>query len=245
VCSFRALTVDADRQGFLFLPPGVDPHCPRARHGRKLNLVGKHDDTTLAILAGGTTAARPDESVVDLLIDSRALLGWLLNRMAWTGPTMLVTSPDHERPPGHEQFRNVAIDPTAGVGPLRGVLTALEASTTPRVVIAAGNMPGVGHAQLDWLLDAFDQRDDLDLLMCSRLVNGRVQPEPFPLACTTKIGGAVAEQLAAGDASAQSLPSLPRASLVLAPRDWGDVVWTKLNSRADADVFAASMAPRE
>ena len=39
---------------------------------------------------------------------------------------MLVTAPGFERPPGFERFGREVVDPIAGIGPLRGVLTAIE-----------------------------------------------------------------------------------------------------------------------
>ena len=49
---------------------------------------------------------------------------------------MLVTAPGIERPRRAERFDREIADPVAGLGPLRGVLTAMENATTEIVVVA-------------------------------------------------------------------------------------------------------------
>src|SRR5207249_1793067 len=176
------------------------------------------DGVTLAVLAGGESS-RMGTPKAELTIDRRPILAWLLNRCAWPGPTLLVTAPRREHPPGHELFAREVADPVARAGPVRGILTALEDATTPTVIVSTVDMPGVGNAQLQWLLRALDERDDLDLLMPSRLISGKVQPEPFPLVCRLAARPTIAAQLKnSSQASAQSLAKLPRSSLILAPR---------------------------
>src|SRR5689334_16790011 len=86
-----------------------------------------------------------------LLVRDKPILEFLLERFAWKGETMLVTAPGIARPPGAERFDREAVDPVAGLGPLRGVLTALENASTEIVVVATVDMPGVGHEQLVWV----------------------------------------------------------------------------------------------
>ena len=61
-----------------------------------------------------------------LTLKGQPILDYLLDALAWPGPTLLVTAPGREHPPGWERFDNEAADPESGGGPLRGVLTALE-----------------------------------------------------------------------------------------------------------------------
>ena len=78
--------------------------------------------------------------------------------------------------------------------------------------------------------------------MLSRLMSGKVQPEPFPLVCRLAARPAIAAQLKKSlQASAQSLAKLPRSSLILAPREWHEVVWTNLNRPEDYEKFVASL----
>ncbi|MDB5911273.1 MAG: hypothetical protein JWP34_5390, partial [Massilia sp.] len=80
-------------------------------------------DVTLAILAGGE-GSRMGKAKGLLRVGpepGQPILGYLLNRLAWRGPTMLVTAPGRDHPPGWEQFDRELIDPEAGGGPLRGV----------------------------------------------------------------------------------------------------------------------------
>ena len=55
---------------------------------------------------------------------------YLLEQLGWLAPTLLVTAPGREKPPGREHFAREVVDAVAGEGPLRGVLTALEATET-------------------------------------------------------------------------------------------------------------------
>src|SRR5205823_2114326 len=98
------------------------------------------EDVTLAILAGGESS-RMGRPKAHLQIDGKPILSWMLERMAWQGQTMLVVSPGHDNPPGHELFTSQFCDPAPHQGPLRGVLTALENSHTPLLVILTVDMP--------------------------------------------------------------------------------------------------------
>src|SRR5438552_17571218 len=82
---------------------------------------------TRAILAGGE-GSRMGKPKALLEINGRPILAYLLEQFAWPGPTLLVTAPGREKPPGHELFSREVVDPVAGEGPLRGILTALEGS---------------------------------------------------------------------------------------------------------------------
>src|SRR5437879_5099730 len=85
-----------------------------------------------------------------LKFGGRPILEFLLERWNWPGPTLLVTGPGKQHPPGFERFTREVIDAVGGQGPLRGVLTALEATTTDVVIVTTCDMPLVGIEQLRW-----------------------------------------------------------------------------------------------
>src|SRR5688572_7399 len=108
-------------------------------------------DLTLAVLAGGE-GSRMSRAKSLLHVNDRPILEHLLERFAWPGPTLLVTAPGRERPPGVGRFTREFADPIAGQGPLRGILTALENAMTSRVAFAAVDMPLVERHHLDDLV---------------------------------------------------------------------------------------------
>ena len=130
---FRALPDDAD-------PRNIDPR-----------------DVTLAVLAGGA-GSRMGGPKAWLRLRDRPILLYLAERFAWTGPTLLVTAPGLERPPGREAFAAEVTDPVVGEGPLRGVLTALEHCPTPYLVITTVDMPRVRPLHFRWLVSSLAAR---------------------------------------------------------------------------------------
>src|SRR4051812_39759183 len=88
-----------------------------------------------------------------LRVDDAPILAWLLDQLSWPGPTILVTAPGAERPPGCERFGNEIVDPSGGASSSRSVLTALENLQTPMLVVTTVEMPGIGRPQLQWLID--------------------------------------------------------------------------------------------
>ena len=105
---------------------------------------------TLAVLAGGA-GSRMGQPKALLRIDGRPILEFILNQTAWRGPTLLVTSPTCEHPPGCEAFDREVTDPVADQGPLRGLLTALQGCRTQRLILISVDMPQIADAQLAWL----------------------------------------------------------------------------------------------
>src|SRR5688500_10566664 len=108
-------------------------------------------DVTLALLAGGE-ASRMGRPKGELKIAGRPVLAYLLDTFAWPGPTLLITAPGREHPPGWRRFTGECVDPLPAHGPLRGVLTALEHATTELLAVAAVDMPAVRAAHLAWLV---------------------------------------------------------------------------------------------
>jgi molybdopterin-guanine dinucleotide biosynthesis protein A len=192
---------------------------------------------TLAVLAGGA-GSRMGRPKALLRVDGRPILADLFDRFAWPGPTLLVTAPGRERPPGADRFGREVADPQAGLGPLRGVLTALEQFQTPLLVVTALDMPGVGRTQVEWLAEQLHDASQLQGLMTERMIATGPQREPLPLALRAEAKSVVAGHLAAGRRSLRGLASEATFAVVPAP-PWPESVWSNLNTPADGESFAA------
>jgi molybdopterin-guanine dinucleotide biosynthesis protein A len=191
-----------------------------------------HRDVTLCILAGGE-GRRMGRPKGELQINGVPILQHLLDRFAWSGPTILVTAPGREHPPACEMFDHEVADPVAGLGPLRGLLTSLEFATTPIVVVATVDMPRIGRSQLDFVIDRLrSNRNDLGV-MTQRRTGNSVQIEPFPSAFRADARHPIAQELAAQRRSVQRLTTLERFDAVEAPKEWDESVWTNLNAPDD------------
>ena len=104
----------------------------------------------------------------NLTIDSRPILEYLLDEISWPGPTLLVTAPGREHPPGWQRFGMEACDPETGGGPLPGVLTALQHLTTPVLLVLTVDMPAIRRPQCDFLLDRLQDDESLTGVMMRR-----------------------------------------------------------------------------
>jgi molybdopterin-guanine dinucleotide biosynthesis protein A len=187
---------------------------------------------TLAILAGGA-GSRMGQPKANLRIHDQPILKYLLDRFQWKGPTLLVTAPGREHPPGHDRFTAEAIDPVPEQGPLRGIHTALEHTSTSIVVIATIDMPAVGPEQFDWLISRLADHPDAVAVMPQH--GGRIEPFPsiFRIAAISTVQG----YLASARLSVQTLADRPRVVTVPVPADWDEIVWTNLNRPEELDAF--------
>jgi molybdenum cofactor guanylyltransferase len=198
---------------------------------------------TLAILAGGegTRMGRPKAR---LAVDGEPILRFLLKQFGWPGPTLLVTAPGNEGPPGREGFDREVSDPIRGMGPLRGILTALEHCNTPLLAVATVDMPGITGEHLRWLAEALDSLSDaLGLMPLHAVPGGEPRLEPFPCLLRTSARPSVQSHLDAGRRSVRSLVSLPGWSTANTPAEWDVRVWTNLNHPADLEAFASVLPP--
>lgn len=165
----------------------------------------------------------------ELRVGGTPILSYLLDRFRWPGLTLLVTAPGRERPPGAERFTREVTDPTGDLGPLRGVLTALETVTTEIVVFTTCDMPRLEARQLAWLATELSGRAEARLVMTTRTE----QLEPFPLAIRRNAGKILSDHFARGARSIHSLAGLEGAVVLAAPDDWPSGVWTNLNTPED------------
>src|SRR2546421_4822578 len=182
-------------------------------------------EVTLAILAGGR-GERMGKPKSLLRIGNQPILAYLLERFAWRGPTMLVSSPGRERPPGAEEFDVEVVDPVEGMGPVRGVLTALENLNTEILIIASVDMPLIAQEQLLWLMQKMEEKPQACGLMIEREAI-----EPFPSIFRKT------ESSWKDKHSMRSLANIEGFAVIPAPRDWPDEVWTNLNDPADLAAF--------
>ena len=170
----------------------------------------------------------------ELRIGRQPILEYLLERLAWPGPTLLVTAPGREHPPAWKRFTREVADPVAGEGPLRGVLTALEHSATLLVAVTTVDMPNVGRTHLEWLIAQLGETQNAVAVMSRR----GDQVEPFPAVYSTAAAGPIGARLSAGDLSVQALAQHPDFATVPAPGTWDETeLWTNLNRPEDLDAF--------
>ena len=193
------------------------------------------DSCTLAILAGGE-GSRMGKPKGELSVNGISILSHLLKQFHWPGPTLLVTAPGREHPPDWELFSREVVDPVAGEGPLRGVLTALEASETLFTLVTTVDMPEVGIGQLTWLAEALDEWDDALGILMER--PGEAQRiEPFPSIFHRDAAGLIRSRLQAGLGSVQSLPNTEEVFLLQPPIGWPERIWTNLNRPEDLQAW--------
>lgn len=169
-----------------------------------------------------------------LRVGDRTILQYLRERFHWRGPVALITAPGREKPAGAQVFDVESVDPIAGLGPLRGILTALENSTTGIVVVATVDMPLASREQFDWLVAQLKRRTEKLGIMLSRLGN----VEPFPSAYRIGAADVIRRQINAHKLAIRSLLEQPAFERVDAPTDWDERVWTNLNTPGDLQTFA-------
>src|SRR5436190_3291564 len=149
---------------------------------------------SLAILAGGM-GRRMGGPKAWLRIEGKSILAWLHAKLRWPGPTMLVGSPSTANPPDADLFDQAVIDPVDDLGPLRGVLTALEHARTGAIVAMPIDMPFVEPLQLMWIARELAARPACRGTMCSRDHEGHAQIEPFPSAFRSEAAEPIAKRL--------------------------------------------------
>jgi len=193
-------------------------------------------EISLAIIAGGA-GRRMGSPKAWLRIQGSSILAWLHAKLQWPGPTMLVSSPATANPPDLDLFGQRLVDPVDDVGPLRGILTALENARTKAIVAMPIDMPFVEAHQLIWVAGQLAARPQCHGLMCKRAKDGQEQIEPFPSAFRLGAADRIAKQLAAGRRSIYGLCDLPEFCAVSPPGDWPERTWTNLNDPQQLAAF--------
>lgn len=197
---------------------------------------------TLAILAGGE-GSRMGKVKALLNIDGVPILRRILSQANWPGPTMLVTSPGKQHPPGSEGFDQEVTDPAPGLGPIRGLLTALENAPTNSVIILPVDMPAIGHEPLAWLAARLSENPDAIGIMLERTIDTTKTLEPLPAAFHRSVLNEIAERFAQGQTSLRNLAEHPRMRIIPAP-PWPAEVWINLNHPEDLARFEMTLKQR-
>ena len=193
--------------------------------------------TTLAVLAGGEGRRMGGPKGV-LALEGRPILERLLDRLDWRGPTLLVTAPGRQHPPGWQRFTSEATDPVAGQGPLRGILTALEHASTNQVVVLPVDMPNVTSPPLEWLAARLREHPAASAVMFER--RGRI--EPFPAAFHTRAAqNLLRAHLADGRLALHRLTVSAEVVVVPAPPEWPADFWVNLNTPSDLAAYSAGV----
>jgi molybdopterin-dependent oxidoreductase alpha subunit len=196
---------------------------------------------TLAVLSGGA-GTRMGLPKAWLQLNNRPILQHLHQSLAWPGPTLLVTVPARRQPPGYELFQSEVVDPVEQ-GPLRGILTALEHSTTSQTIIIPLDMPYLRIQHLQWFANSLEENSELLGLISQRSIDGKLQIEPLPLAARPTAKKIIAEQLQSPDHSLHALSHHPRFALKPAPSNWPPQIWTNLNYPTDLPNFDNQLSP--
>jgi molybdopterin-guanine dinucleotide biosynthesis protein A len=199
--------------------------------------VSNSADTTLAVLAGGEGRRMGGPKGV-LALDGRPILERLLDRLDWPGPTLLVTAPGREHPPGWLRFTTEATDPVAGQGPLRGILTALEHASTNKVVVLPVDMPNVMRPPLAWLSARLRENPATAAVMFER--HARI--EPLPAAFRAPAAQMLLRaHLADGRLALHGLTESPEVVVVPVLSDWPCDFWVNLNTPSDLAAYHAGV----
>lgn len=214
--------------------PMLDALPGLMRQGRRVasDGIGAESMTTLAVIAGGA-GRRMGGPKHALRINGTPILRFILERLCWQGPTMLVVQANGGRVDGQERVNQVVADSVGGEGPLRGILTALECCRTERLIVVPIDMPGLSAVHLSWLLERGVETGATRLLL-RRAVNGRPFIEPFPAFFRTGGAGEIRGFLAAGGRALRELAGLPGTHVVDAPTWWETQTWVNLNTPVDA-----------
>jgi molybdopterin-guanine dinucleotide biosynthesis protein A len=193
---------------------------------------------TLAVIAGGA-GSRMGAPKAWLTIGGKPILAYLLDRWGWSGPTLLVTSPARKHPPAWERFDCEVLDSVPDEGPLRGLLTALEAATTEIVIAVTCDMPRIEREQMLWLGERLIEQPRAQGLMLAHAGAATNAIEPFPCALRKTATDILRQRLEGSDRSVYSLARSDDFSLSMIPADWPAVTWTNLNLPDDLDRFLA------
>jgi molybdopterin-guanine dinucleotide biosynthesis protein A len=196
--------------------------------------------TTLSVLAGGE-GSRMGRPKGLLTVGDKPMLQYVLERMDWAGPTLLVTAPGREGPPGSELFDREVVDPVAGLGPLRGILTALEAAETERVAILTVDMPCVLFSQVKMLAGVVGADPHVTGAMFRREPEDGSAVKPFPAVFRRSAARLIRKRIKAGRRSVQALGREKDFLLIPPLPAWGEGVWTNLNEPEDYEAFVRTL----
>ena len=196
---------------------------------------GRHQtNITLAVIAGGQGRRMGGPKVL-LRVGDQSILAWLLGKLNWPGPTLLVTAPAVGQTPDSERFDAHAVDPTDNEGPLRGLLTAMEYTTSVRTIAIPVDMPNLDREKLLWLANQL--RPEMSGIMCR---NGEGEIEPFPCVIRRSAAAVITERLKSGRRSLHGLCEEKGFEAISVP--WPKETWRNLNEQSDLDEFGITIS---
>jgi molybdenum cofactor guanylyltransferase len=187
----------------------------------------------LAVLVGGQSS-RMGIAKSHLKIDEIPILEFLFKRLRWPGPTILVDAPGREKPPGHELFEKVITDPVAGEGPLRGILTAMEQTISPLLIVIPVDMPCMTIEALAVLAGVLHNQSVNRMAMFRR--DGELEPLPAAFV-VSQACPVIREQLNGCNASLHGLTRVMNTTLVHIDPSWPETLWVNLNHPADVEQY--------
>lgn len=179
-----------------------------------------------------------------LMLAGQPILKYILDAARWSGATLLVTSPGRQHPPGAEAFDAEAIDPAPNLGPMRGILTALENARTDQLVVAAVDMPAIGTEILHRLAEELHNRPTAHAVRFERLRENEKVIEPLPAAFRKNAATMLRSRLAEGKSSLQQLAECQSVQVVSASKYWAGSLWTNLNSPEDLKRWTTALSAR-
>ncbi len=189
-------------------------------------------DTTLVVIAGGS-GSRMGGPKHSLQIAGEPILTDLLRRLRWSGQKLLALgAQEPSNVPGAEAFDEIVHDARPDMGPLAGVVRALEASTTPAIVVVPVDMPELSHDHLAWLIERVVERAGCAGMMCRRFAS-ETRLEPFPLYLDRALLPEVSRMLESGERALWAITRLPGYVQLAVPAEWPEAVWTNLNTPDD------------
>ena len=190
---------------------------------------------TVAVLAGGQSS-RMGTSKAELTLRGQSVVDYLLDR--WPGTRVILVTAPGQATAGAKRFDLIVSDPVAGLGPLRGILTALENAPDEIIVVTTIDMPNVAVEQLQFVEQALRDRPELSGLMLARDRGEERFIEPFPSAFRRSAATIIAQELSEQRRAVRGLLRHSEKFLLLdAPRDWNDSVWLNLTTPADVEAF--------
>jgi molybdopterin-guanine dinucleotide biosynthesis protein A len=197
-------------------------------------------DATLIVIAGGR-GTRMSGPKSRLAYGRKPALRWIADRLAWPGPSLLVTAPSNRAPIGREAFDAEVIDPIDDGGPLLGLLTGLSAARGSHAIFVPVDMPLLTRPLLEEVL-AYAQGDPEGRgRMCARREGDAIEIEPFPAVLPTASRDALARHW---DAGRRSLRSLLDAGLCATfdATHWPADAWRNVNEPTDLAAVEAIIA---
>ncbi|MFN8062697.1 MAG: molybdenum cofactor guanylyltransferase [Vicinamibacterales bacterium] len=111
------------------------------------------DAWTVALLAGGRARRLGGSLKSDLLVGSRSIVERQLAAVADAGLRACLVTRDDDRDAHAHRGLPLLVDAIADVGPLGGLLAALDATRAERIVLMASDMPFVTGPFLRYLAD--------------------------------------------------------------------------------------------